>query len=314
MVASQAFGHLFTVPVAGTYANGTCSVQLKSDTFSGPCDARGFSGNRLSRKGEVVGSFAFRNVDELPADRASTSAPSPVITEPAYSDSAAAQAVLVPSYGRSRLLIEPGGGCSPAGQLAKGYCFDRAVGYLQRHRELDQVTVVTMTRSYLLGTWVPLNSGQGWNVYEVKRRGELFTADRDRQFTTKVNPPNGCQPGTMNDEGWLVTTSEGYKVAAEAKHYLCDPARSTGIVSAQGPRSLPGGNTASYNAGYRSPQPGYTRSVQPPAPQARTAGTDTINGFGSPAAFRQDDSGIIVGEPDAATPQARSTRKPKRHK
>jgi hypothetical protein len=55
--AGQLFGRVFTVPISGTYTNGTCTVQIKSDTLTGPCDARGFNGNRLSKKGEIVGSF-----------------------------------------------------------------------------------------------------------------------------------------------------------------------------------------------------------------------------------------------------------------
>lgn len=303
-------------PITGTYANGECTIVRKKQTFRGRCDEAEFAGVVYSASGKLGESFRFLSTAELarvqggqPSAPASYDRSSP--SAAAYSD-APPQALLVPSYGRPRILVEPGGRCVESDILVRGYCFGPVIGYLQQHPELSQAVAVTMTRSYLLGTWVPLNSGQGWNLYEVKRRDGGFVAERDRQFTTKVNPPQGCMPATAQDEGWLITTSQGYKVAAEAKHFLCDPARSSPVIASQAGHGLRDGepSQSAYRSRSSYPQP----TAAPSAVQSGPGNINEETAYHARAMMAQDDSGIITGSPSETTTAAppRGKRPPRR--
>lgn len=216
VVASEVLGRLWTVPVTGTYADGICTVVLKSDTFTGPCDAHRYAGQRLSNKGKVVGSFDLQNTGDL-RQVAAQARPAPA---PAYDDRATPTPI-VWSLGRARVLVERGQRCAPEVSLRTPYCFGEAIDWLQRHPDKQAIDVVAMESSWALGSTIPYNSGQGWDIYRVAKTGGSFAASKQRHFGTQVRLPQGCMYSGVAEQAWFISVARGHKTAVEAARYLC---------------------------------------------------------------------------------------------
>ena len=230
--------------------------------------------------------------------------------QPVYESAAPAAAGLyaVTSAGRSRLLLEPGGSCSREAALLRDYCFARPIALLQREPGRKIVTVVTMNNYWQLGTWIPLGNGQGWNVYEVKRQGDGFVAERDRQFNTRVPFPNGCNPAQVQAEGWIVGSGALGKVAIEAKKYLCDQPLPDVLTATAGDDLGVTEGPGSY-ASQRGPSPRPATSPSASEPyggQWSAFGLAPVRPGYDPLAGTSVD---IVGSPGTSAPAPRKRKK-----
>lgn len=208
-----------TVPVKGSYANGECTVTRKSDTFRGPCDERGFHATVYNKKGKPGKSYRFVSMAELERRKAGGVASAPAQTHGASAAAPASYGVW--ALGRVRILTERGGRCGPAVSLGKAFCFDRAIGWLRQRPNKTEIDVIAMDQSYMPGSLVPYNGGQGWSVYRVARRGDGFAADTQRHFGSKVQVPQGCIYSGVLQNAWYITIAGGRKVAVEATQYRC---------------------------------------------------------------------------------------------
>jgi hypothetical protein len=173
-------------------------------------DVKYYASSYIGRAKGLMGGTLVR------ASQQQLSQSQPVAVEPAVVNSG------VWSLGRARFLVEPRGGCGPDVSLGtKSYCFNQAMDWLRRHPSRQSVDVVAMQNSWLPGSFVPHNNGQGWNIYKVSKQGNAFTAEKQRHYATKVQVPQGCIYAGVVDQAWYIGGSRRGKVAIEAANYAC---------------------------------------------------------------------------------------------
>ncbi|WP_374942015.1 hypothetical protein [Sphingomonas sp.] len=260
------------------------------------------------------GEFSYRDAaltEDPPFFRPGTTADSSrQQTTAASSTYAAPTAVAVWSLGRARILAERAGNCGPDDRLGKAYCFDGAKAWLRRRPHKRDVDVIAIDQSYMIGSLVPYNSGQGWAVYNVARNGEAFTADKQRHFATKIPMPLGCRYQGVLQRAWYITIAGGRRVAVEAEQYACagwggQPLYTRGVDYA----FVDAGQLeyAGLAVGDRSLQ------QQPVAPQnTYSSESSTFGVITTPRRRMSDDSTKIYGEPSWAKPA--TPRQPPRKK
>jgi hypothetical protein len=93
--------------------------------------------------------------------------------------------------------------------------------WLRRHPDRQSVDVAAMQNSWLPGSFVPHNSGQGWNIYKVSKQGDAFTAQKQQHYATKVQVPQGCIYAGVAGQAWYIAIARRGKVAVEAANYTC---------------------------------------------------------------------------------------------
>ena len=200
-------------------------------------------------------------------------------------------------------MLAEHGDCGAAVTI-KGYCFADGAQWLAAHPGKANLDVIAMHDHWAIGSFIPFNSGQGWDVYSLSRAGAGFKADQHRQFGTQVRVPQGCLFQGVVQEAWLIGVARGRKVAIEAKQYACDGWRGPVVASLrsdlEGEPFIVDMNVAQA-----------VQSAWPQPRQTKQVVTSEMSSTDMPIGFRPNDADDIYGSP---TPDSKPTANQKRRK